>query len=116
MPVKPQLLSPEQEAIVREALIGGATRCEAAALIGITRQLLDTRLRAGEQLGDLRVGRGRRRGGGAAERGPDPTPEEIAFRAAMIRRSWGPERYLPMAIDLQAEDSRPRRCPRPSRF
>jgi hypothetical protein len=86
----PELLTPEQERIVREALVGGATRHEAAALIGITRQRLDTRLR--DQLKDLRVGQGRRE----RNRQPqaDPEPWEIALRAAAIRRTWPPERWL----------------------
>lgn len=64
------------------------TRCEAAAEIGITRQLLDTRLR--DQLADVRVGRGRRERRRAMT---DPTPEEIRLRAALVRRSWTPDRW-----------------------
>lgn len=65
------------------------TRCEAAAEIGVTRQMLDTRLR--DQLADVRVGRGRRE----RRRPPaaDPTPEEIRVRCALLRRSWPADRW-----------------------
>lgn len=81
-----RLLTPQQERRLRILLPAGATRDEAAAEVGITRSLLDTRLR--DQLRDLRVGRGRRE-----RRQPvaDPTPEEIAARAAEVRRSWTEE-------------------------
>lgn len=88
-------LTPEQERIVRRALIAGATRREAAALIGITRQRLDTRMR--DQLADLRVGRGR----GGGRQWPhsqqysggdwDINEAEIARRAAEIRATWSEE-------------------------
>jgi hypothetical protein len=98
MPVRrPQFLTPEQEAAVRAALMAGATRCEAAAAIGITRQFLDTRLR--DQLRDLRVGQGRRGAKAAEPREPDPDEDEIKFRAAMIRRAWTAERWLPASVD-----------------
>lgn len=95
----PELLTPDQEAIVRQALIAGATRSEAAELIGITRRRLDTRLR--DQLRDLRVGRGRRERNLRTQwnHTPDPDPETIALRAAAIRRTWPAERWLPAPLD-----------------
>lgn len=85
----PRLLTPDQERIIRDAITDGATRDEAAALAGITRQWLDTRMR--DQLADLRVGRGRREQ--KQKRGIDPTPAEIAMRAAAVRSTWPPERW-----------------------
>jgi hypothetical protein len=69
-------------------MAAGSTRDEAARAAGISRSMLEQRLR--DQLKDLRVGRGRR------ERGRvyvDPTPEEIRLRAAMVRRTWTPDRW-----------------------
>lgn len=83
----PHFLTADQERTVRRALLGGATRTEAAELAGITRQRLDTRLR--DQLADIRVGQGRREQ--RRQREPDPTPEEIAIRAAAIRETWSEE-------------------------
>jgi hypothetical protein len=70
-------------------MAAGATRDEAAAAAGITRSLLEARLL--DQLKDLRVGQGRR----GRKRGPsvDPTPAEIRQRAALLRRSWTPDRW-----------------------
>lgn len=92
-------LTPAQEETVRKALLSGATRDEAAAAIGISRSRLDTRLR--DQLSGLRVGRGRRE----RRRGPqpDPTPDEIALRAAAIRRSWPTSRWLPEPLEDDPE-------------
>jgi hypothetical protein len=50
--------------------------------------MLEQRLR--DQLKDLRVGRGRRE---RARVYVDPTPEEIRLRAAMVRRTWTPDRW-----------------------
>jgi hypothetical protein len=74
------------ERLLRRLLRGGATRDEAAAAAGITRSLLDTRLR--DQLSDLRVGRGRRERDRTIR---DPTPEQIRQRAAAIRATWSDE-------------------------
>ncbi len=81
---QPRLLSRRQEETIRAALIRGYTRDEAAALAGITRRRLDTRLR--DQLRDVRVGQGRRERERRSE--DDPSPEEIAQRAAAIRATW----------------------------
>ena len=78
-------LTPEQERIVREAIVGGETRDEAAFLAGITRSRLDTRLR--DQMRDLRVGRGRRE---RQRRPADPTFDEIRRRRLLIRSRWSP--------------------------
>jgi hypothetical protein len=74
------------ERAVRRLLRQGATRDEAAAAVGITRSLLDTRLR--DQLADLRVGQGRRERGRTLR---DPTPKQIAARARAIRAKWTAE-------------------------
>jgi hypothetical protein len=90
-PLPPQcqakMLSRKQEETIRVALLSGYTRDQAAEMAGITRRRLDTRLR--DQLRDVRVGQGRRE----RERryDDDPTPEQIAERAAAIRAEWTPE-------------------------
>jgi len=90
-PPRAELLTPEQERTVRAALLSGATRTEAAAMVGITRQRLDTRLR--DQLADVRVGRGRRERNQRSrwQEVDDPDPETIAARAAEIRSRWTEE-------------------------
>lgn len=97
-----QPLTPDQEAAVRRALADGATRDQAAAIAGITRRMLDTRLR--DQLADVRVGRGR--GGGhwqrAGQKRP-PTPQEIRWAAALVRESWAPERWGVRPADILGE-------------
>lgn len=84
-------LPPAQERAIRRALRGGATRDEAAAAAGITRSLLDTRLR--DQLADVRVGRGRGGGRPTEDDGGDwdISVEEIYRRAAALRAEWTPE-------------------------
>lgn len=77
-------LTADQERTVRAAITGGATRNQAAALIGITRQHLDTRFR--DQLRDLRVGQGRRSKDDGGDW--DLTEEQIDERAAAIRATW----------------------------
>lgn len=69
---------------LRRLLRRGATRDEAAAAAGISRSLLEQRLR--DQLADLRVGQGRRER--KRRTYVDPTPEEIEQRAAEIRAAW----------------------------
>jgi hypothetical protein len=86
-----KLLTAAQLKAVREALAAGATRDEAAIAAGISRRLLDTRLR--DQLADVRVGRGRGGGRWPRKGPPPPTPEEIRWAAALVRESWGPERW-----------------------
>lgn len=82
-PSAAELLTADQELLIRAALEAGMTRDEAAAAAGISRSRLDTRLR--DQLADLRVGQGRRE----RRRGyVDPTPEEIEQRAAEVRARW----------------------------
>lgn len=84
----PKTITPDQERLLRKYLLkDGYTRCEAAAAVGITRQLLDSKLR--HELADVRVGRGRRRSGKRLEE--DPDEDEIARRAADIRSRWTPE-------------------------
>lgn len=84
---RPRPLTDEQARLLRKYLIeDGLTRCQAAAKVGITRQMLDSKLR--HELADVRVGRGRRPPG---RRVDDPTEAEIAERAAEIRSRWTPE-------------------------
>lgn len=86
-------LTAEQADQLRRVLLAGATRDEAAALVGIRRRLLDTRLR--DQLADVRVGQGRQRrgrqrgpGGRLLEDWPHLTEQEIEQRKAQVRASW----------------------------
>lgn len=75
------------ECAIRRALLSGSTREEAARLVGISRSLLDTRLR--DQLADVRVGRGRR---GRQDGGDwDIDEAEIYRRAAEIQARWTEE-------------------------
>ena len=83
-------LAPEIEAKVRELWLAGASRDEVARAAGLSVDTL--RLRLHDQLADLPR---RGRGGNHRAPTPDPTPDEIAARAAELRRSWTPERYLP---------------------
>jgi len=79
-----ELLTPAQEAIVRDALARGLTQDQAAFLAGIPRRLLQTRL--ADQLVDVRVGRGR----GPKRRGEcDPTEAEIEAMKLEIRARNG---------------------------
>lgn len=80
-----QLLTPEQERIVRETIAEGETRSEAAFRAGITAQFLETRMR--DQLADLRVGKGC---GGGRRVIVDPTFEEIRRRRLLVRSRWSP--------------------------
>lgn len=94
MAARPQKawLTREQEHRARRAFEAGMTRDEVARLIGVKVSRLFERLK--DQLRDVRVGRGRRGGRPrkrSADRIPDPTPEEIAQRAAEIRSTWTPE-------------------------
>ena len=85
-----QLLEPATADRLRRLLIAGATRDEAAALVGITRRRLDTRL--ADQLADVRVGQGRQgRSRARAGEDNDPDPEEIRRRAAIVRAGWTEE-------------------------
>lgn len=77
-------LPKDVEQMLRRLLRRGFTRDEAAAVVGITRSTLEARLR--DQLADIRVGQGRRERKRRTQ--ADPTPEEIAHRAAEIRAAW----------------------------
>lgn len=80
---RPQLLTEDQERIIREALVSGSSRDEAAWLAGISRRRLDARLR--DQLRDVRVGQGR---GGGAKKSDPPTRDEIERMCEIIRSRW----------------------------
>lgn len=83
------LLSPEQERAIREAWAAGATRDEAARAAGVSVGRIRQRL--ADQLADLpRPGRG----AAGKRRASPPTEQEIHERAAMLRRSWPPDRWL----------------------
>jgi hypothetical protein len=80
------LLSLEQVATVERLWSSGEPVSDICAAIGINRDVLIERRRPGEQLGHLPK---RTRGVGPKNIGaPDPSPEEIAERAAAIRRRW----------------------------
>lgn len=85
-----RFLTPAEEQLIRTALASGLTRDEAAAAAEISRSRLEQRLR--DQLADVRVGRGRRE----RRRTPQPelTPDEIAYRAHLVRSRWPAERWL----------------------
>ena len=78
------LLTPDQEAIVRDAIAKGLTQDEAAWLAGVSRRLLVTRLQ--DQLADVRIGQGR---GRKRRSDVDPTEEEIEAMKAAIRARNG---------------------------
>lgn len=83
------LLTPEQEAIIRDAWSRGVPSQQCAALARISVDRLRARLT--DQLADLPR---RGRGGGSQRRSETPGPEEIAAEAAMIRMGWPAERWL----------------------
>lgn len=85
----PLLLSPEQERTIRRAWAAGATAAEAAELAGIPVGRIRQRLQ--DQLRDLPR---RGRGVGSSRRSAPPSPEEIAYRAALVRLRWPEDRWL----------------------
>lgn len=85
-----QLLSADQERTARELWIAGGSRDEVARAVGVTIDVLQARM--ADQLKDLPR---RGRGGNRRDPQPDPTPEEIAARAAELRATWTPDRWLP---------------------
>ena len=93
MPRSVELLTPEQEATVRREIAAGATWIEAARAAGVSYERLHWRQK--DQLADLRRGRGARE-----ERvrlrgeSTDPSPLEIRYQAAMIRKTWSLERWI----------------------
>jgi hypothetical protein len=86
---RPRLLAPAQEQLVRRAWAAGVRRDEVARLAGISIHVLEARFR--DQLRDLPR---RPRGVGGGHRGGDPTPDEIAERAAEVRSLWSEDRWL----------------------
>jgi hypothetical protein len=75
-----QLLTKQQEKLARAAFSRGATRDEVAFLIGVSRSILEGRMR--DQLKDVRTGQGRH----SYRRRADPTEEEIAKRIEEIHK------------------------------
>jgi len=74
------LLSQQQETAARAAFARGATRDEVAFQIGVSRSILDGRLR--DQLRDVRTGQGKH----SNRRTADPTPDEITQRIAEVHQ------------------------------
>lgn len=82
--MRPRLLSPEQQRIVREAWASGLPRDEVARVAGITIHILEARRI--DQLRDLPK---RTQGVGGGRRGGDPTEEEIWGRLTReIQARW----------------------------
>ena len=90
-----QLLSRDQVETVRRLWEAEAhSLAEIAAEIDVGVWVLKARFE--DQLQDLaKRGQGWRPRARPPESYRDPTPDEIRVRAAEVRRSWGPERYLP---------------------
>lgn len=76
-------LTDEQLRIIRSGWIEGLTTVELCLAVGITIDTFKARRR--DQLKELPA---RPRTAGSESRGIDPTPEEIAERAAAIRAGW----------------------------
>ena len=93
-----KLLTDEQLVQARAAFKAGATRDEVAHVIGVSRSILEARLR--DQLRDCRSGQGR--GGGRRPPSGDPSPIEIRAATAVIRASWPDERWIPAEPGKQA--------------
>ena len=87
-----QLLSPEQVELATRLWGEGVPLDELCRSVGCNRDVLVERRRPGEQLAHL--GRRVRGVGRKNPNAPDPTPEEIAARAAAIRSSWSPVERL----------------------
>jgi hypothetical protein len=83
-----RLLGDRQLAAIRQAWAEGASRQAAARAGGVSLALFNERL--ADQLADLPR---RGQGCGKKPRLADPTPDEIALRAAQCRRLWDLERY-----------------------
>jgi hypothetical protein len=77
-----RLLGPAQERAVRASLTDGGSWSEAAAAAGVSYSLI--RQRRHDQFADVAI----RRGAGRKARRADPSPEEIALRAAEVRGRW----------------------------
>ena len=90
-PIPPKkLLTPAQVDGARAGFGRGMSRDDVARLLGISRSILEHRLR--DQLRDCRPGRGH---GGHRPPTADPTPAEIALACAEIRAGWPESRWLP---------------------
>ena len=75
-----QLLTREQETLARAAFARGATRDEVAFLLGVSRSILEGRMK--DQLRDVRTGQGKH----SNRRTDDPTPAEIEQRIEEIHK------------------------------
>lgn len=93
MPRSVEMLTPKQEATVRREIAAGATWIEAARAAGVTYERLHWRQK--DQLADLRRGRGAREDRPRLRgESTDPSPLEIRYRAALIRKTWTLERWI----------------------
>lgn len=84
--MRPRLLSPEQQRIVREAWAAGLPRDEVARLAGITVHVFEARRL--DQLSNLPK---RTQGVGGGRRGGDPTEEEILILTRRLQQRWSDE-------------------------
>jgi hypothetical protein len=75
-----QLLTKQQEKLARAAFARGATRDEVAFLIGVSRSILEGRMK--DQLRDVRTGQGRH----SYRRKADPSEDEIQQRIEEIHK------------------------------
>ena len=75
-----QLLTKQQEKLARAAFSRGATRDEVAFLLGVSRSILEGRMK--DQLRDVRTGQGRH----SYRRKADPTEDEIQQRIEEIHK------------------------------
>jgi hypothetical protein len=75
-----QLLTKQQEKLARAAFAKGSTRDEVAFLLGVSRSILEGRMK--DQLRDVRTGQGRH----SYRRRVDPTEEEIQQRIEDIHK------------------------------
>jgi hypothetical protein len=82
-------LTPDQEQLARSALAAGATADVAAIAAGITYQRLKWALYETGQLGDVRVGQGRRGSIRPIHHCLEPTEAEIERMKVEIRRRKG---------------------------
>jgi len=83
------MLTPEQEQLARSALAAGATADAAAVAAGVTYQRIKWALYETGQLGDVRVGQGRRGSIRPIHHCLEPTEAEIERMKVEIRRRKG---------------------------
>jgi len=82
-----RVLTSEEIQIVRDGAAAGRRRDEIAAAIGVTPYILTERMR--DQLGGLKLPRGRKCGGLQEW----PSPEEVELRKIEVRAKWSRARW-----------------------